>query len=191
MQALAAAESLRAAGSRESRRAVHDCGEPALLEAHSRGAGDACGIGEAPSGVQPIVPGARPLPCGAAPRRACHPSLPACGHSQFVAFRELECPRGAVPHGGTARRRARTPQTRSRSSRICPGNPLPPSACSRTARSTAAEQVVRQYLLTHGDHIEGMRLLAQIGMKLDVTDDAEFLLENVLAAGAGLSCRAL
>jgi tetratricopeptide (TPR) repeat protein len=45
----------------------------------------------------------------------------------------------------------------------------------------AAEQIVRQYLLTHGDHIEGMRLLAQIGMKLDVADDAEFLLENVVA----------
>jgi tetratricopeptide (TPR) repeat protein len=45
---------------------------------------------------------------------------------------------------------------------------------------SAAEHVVRQYLLTHGDHIEGMRLLAQIGMKLDVTDDAELLLENVL-----------
>ncbi|HME37870.1 MAG TPA: tetratricopeptide repeat protein, partial [Steroidobacteraceae bacterium] len=44
----------------------------------------------------------------------------------------------------------------------------------------AAEHIVRQYLLTHGDHIEGMRLLAQIGMKLDVADDAEFLLENVL-----------
>jgi predicted Zn-dependent protease len=43
-----------------------------------------------------------------------------------------------------------------------------------------AERVVRQYLLTHGDHIEGMRLLAQIGMKLDVVDDAEFLLENVV-----------
>jgi tetratricopeptide (TPR) repeat protein len=44
----------------------------------------------------------------------------------------------------------------------------------------AAEQVVRQFLQTHGDHIEGMRLLAQIGMKLDVLDDAEFLLESVL-----------
>ncbi len=44
----------------------------------------------------------------------------------------------------------------------------------------AAELIVRQYLLTHGDHIEGMRLLAQIGMKLDVVDDAEFLLENVV-----------
>jgi tetratricopeptide (TPR) repeat protein len=43
-----------------------------------------------------------------------------------------------------------------------------------------AERVVRRYLLTHGDHIEGMRLLAQIGMKLDVVDDAELLLEKVL-----------
>jgi tetratricopeptide (TPR) repeat protein len=43
-----------------------------------------------------------------------------------------------------------------------------------------AEQAVRQYLLTHGNHIEAMRLLAQIGMKLDVVDDAELLLESVL-----------
>jgi tetratricopeptide (TPR) repeat protein len=43
-----------------------------------------------------------------------------------------------------------------------------------------AEAVVRQYLLTHGNHVEGMRLLAQIGVRQDVLDDAEFLLENVL-----------
>lgn len=44
----------------------------------------------------------------------------------------------------------------------------------------SAEQIVRQYLLTQGDHIEAMRLLAQIAMKLDVADDAEVLLEHVL-----------
>ena len=44
----------------------------------------------------------------------------------------------------------------------------------------SAESLVRRYLLSHGDHIEGMRLLAQIGMKLDVLDDAELLLEGVL-----------
>jgi tetratricopeptide (TPR) repeat protein len=43
-----------------------------------------------------------------------------------------------------------------------------------------AERVVREYLLNHGDHVEGMRLLAQIGVKMDVLDDAEFLLENLL-----------
>jgi len=43
-----------------------------------------------------------------------------------------------------------------------------------------AEQTVRQYLLAHGDHVEGMRLLAKIGLDLDVTDDAELLLSRVL-----------
>jgi len=43
-----------------------------------------------------------------------------------------------------------------------------------------AEQIVRQFLQTHPDHIEGMRLLGRIGMRLDVLDDAEFLLESVL-----------
>ena len=45
----------------------------------------------------------------------------------------------------------------------------------------AAEQIVRRYLLKHGDHVEGMRLLARIGMKLEVLDDAERLLESALA----------
>lgn len=43
-----------------------------------------------------------------------------------------------------------------------------------------AERCVRQFLLTHGDHIEGMRLLAKIGIELDILDDAEALLEGAL-----------
>jgi tetratricopeptide (TPR) repeat protein len=43
-----------------------------------------------------------------------------------------------------------------------------------------AEQLIRQFLLRHGDHVEGMRLLAKIGMKLDVYDDPELLLEHAL-----------
>jgi tetratricopeptide (TPR) repeat protein len=43
-----------------------------------------------------------------------------------------------------------------------------------------AEQMVREYLLKHGDHVEGMRLLAQIGVQHDVLDDAELLLEGAL-----------
>ena len=31
-----------------------------------------------------------------------------------------------------------------------------------------AEQLIRRFLLRHGDHVEGMRLLAKIGMKLEV-----------------------
>jgi tetratricopeptide (TPR) repeat protein len=45
-----------------------------------------------------------------------------------------------------------------------------------------AEAVVRSFLMSHGDHIEGMRLLARIGMQLEVFDDAEFLLERVLVS---------
>jgi tetratricopeptide (TPR) repeat protein len=43
-----------------------------------------------------------------------------------------------------------------------------------------AERVVRGYLLAHGNHVEAMRLLAKIGTKLDVLDDAELLLDAVL-----------
>jgi tetratricopeptide (TPR) repeat protein len=43
-----------------------------------------------------------------------------------------------------------------------------------------AEDVVRSFLLAHPDHIEAMRLLAKIGVRLEVLDDAEFLLESVL-----------
>jgi len=43
-----------------------------------------------------------------------------------------------------------------------------------------AEKMLRQFLLQNPDDIEGMRLLARIGMKLEIFDDAEFLLESVL-----------
>lgn len=48
-----------------------------------------------------------------------------------------------------------------------------------------AERILRQFLLKHGDHVEAMRLLAQIGMQLDVLDDAEFLLESALTFEPG------
>jgi tetratricopeptide (TPR) repeat protein len=44
-----------------------------------------------------------------------------------------------------------------------------------------AEPLVRAYLLEHGDHVEGMRLLARIGMARKVYDDAELLLKALLA----------
>ena len=62
---------------------------------------------------------------------------------------------------------------------------LPPPVVTATSLFAegdllAAEAMVRRFLQTHGDHIEAMRLLAQIGIRLDVLDDAEFLLESVL-----------
>jgi tetratricopeptide (TPR) repeat protein len=44
----------------------------------------------------------------------------------------------------------------------------------------AAEPLVRAFLLEHGDHVEGMRLLARIGVARGVLDDAEILLRAVL-----------
>jgi tetratricopeptide (TPR) repeat protein len=43
-----------------------------------------------------------------------------------------------------------------------------------------AESMVRAFLLGHGNHVEAMRLLARIGQKREVLDDAELLLEAVL-----------
>jgi tetratricopeptide (TPR) repeat protein len=43
-----------------------------------------------------------------------------------------------------------------------------------------AEQIVRKFLLAHGNHVEAMRLLAKIGMKLGVLDDAELLFDALL-----------
>jgi tetratricopeptide (TPR) repeat protein len=49
----------------------------------------------------------------------------------------------------------------------------------------AAESLVRSYLLQHGDHVEGMRLLARIGMARKVYDDPELLLAAVLRMEPG------
>jgi tetratricopeptide (TPR) repeat protein len=45
---------------------------------------------------------------------------------------------------------------------------------------TGAEVTVREFLNRHGNHLEGMRVLAQIGMARRVFDDAQLLLEAVL-----------
>ena len=63
---------------------------------------------------------------------------------------------------------------------------LPPEVVTATSlfsdgELAPAEQIVRAYLLRHGDHTEAMRLLARIGIAHDVLDDAEVLLEAVLA----------
>jgi tetratricopeptide (TPR) repeat protein len=62
---------------------------------------------------------------------------------------------------------------------------LPPEILTASAMFSdgelpAAEAIVRAYLLKHGNHIEGMRLLARIGLAHDVLDDADVLLEAVL-----------
>ena len=41
-----------------------------------------------------------------------------------------------------------------------------------------AEKLCRRFLKQHPDHVEGMRLLADVGIRLKIYDDAEFLLES-------------
>ncbi|MCB2087894.1 MAG: sulfotransferase, partial [Sphingomonadaceae bacterium] len=48
-------------------------------------------------------------------------------------------------------------------------------------RLLRAEEICRHYLRQHPRDVEGMRLLAQIGIKLGILDDAEFLLDSAVA----------
>jgi predicted Zn-dependent protease len=62
---------------------------------------------------------------------------------------------------------------------------LPPEVVTATALFldgdlAEAEQLVRDFLLRHGHHIEAMRLLARIARGQDALDDAQLLLEGVL-----------
>jgi tetratricopeptide (TPR) repeat protein len=62
---------------------------------------------------------------------------------------------------------------------------LPPEVLTATGLFSdgdvsAAEMMIRAYLLKHGNNVEAMRLLARIGIERDVLDDAELLLEAVL-----------
>ena len=47
-------------------------------------------------------------------------------------------------------------------------------------RPLRAEELCRHFLRRHPRHVEGMRLLAQIGLRLGILDDAEFLLESAV-----------
>ncbi len=63
---------------------------------------------------------------------------------------------------------------------------LPPEVLTATGLFSdgdlaPAEDLIRAFLLKHGNHIEAMRLLARIGIERDVLDDAELLLQAVLA----------
>jgi len=67
---------------------------------------------------------------------------------------------------------------------------LPPEIVSATGLFSdgellLAENIVRAYLLKHGNQVEAMRLLARIGIERDVLDDAELLLEAVLEMEPG------
>jgi tetratricopeptide (TPR) repeat protein len=53
-------------------------------------------------------------------------------------------------------------------------------------RLSRAEDLCRAFLATHKHHVEGMRLLAQLALRHDENDQAEFILETILAFAPGL-----
>jgi tetratricopeptide (TPR) repeat protein len=62
---------------------------------------------------------------------------------------------------------------------------LPPEVVSATALFSdgdllPAENIIRAFLLKHGNHVEAMRLLARIGIAREIFDDAEILLQAVI-----------
>jgi tetratricopeptide (TPR) repeat protein len=98
-----------------------------------------------------------------------NPALPASWHALSVLYR-------------AAGRRAEA-ETAAR--HVAKLNALAPAVVTATSMFAdgeihEAERIIRQYLKTSPTDVEAMRLLARIGMKLDILDDAEFLLESVL-----------
>ena len=88
--------------------------------------------------------------------------------------------------GELARALGRTTEADAAAAQVAKLASLPPAIVNAThllaeGEVYAAERVIREFLGTHPDHVEAMRLLAHIGVKLDVLDDAEFLLESALA----------
>jgi len=86
---------------------------------------------------------------------------------------------------GLYRMRGQSENSATAAAHIATLKALPPEVMQATSlfsdgELTPAENIVRAYLLEHGNHIEAMRLLARIGLKRDVLDDAELLLEAVL-----------
>ena len=87
--------------------------------------------------------------------------------------------------GGLYRLTGDAPNAATAAEHVATLKRLPPEVVGATALFHdgdlgPAEEIIRAYLLRHGDHPEAMRLLARIGMARDVLDDAEALLEAVL-----------
>ncbi len=99
-----------------------------------------------------------------------NPALPASWNALSVLYR-------AAGH---------TEDSETAASHVAKLGRLAPSVVTATSmfadgETHEAERVIRAYLRTAPTDVEAMRLLARIGMKLDILDDAEFLLESVLA----------
>jgi tetratricopeptide (TPR) repeat protein len=100
---------------------------------------------------------------------ALNPALPASWKAMSALCKSL----GRIADAGSAADVAATLDS------------LPPEVVAANSmfaegETLIAEQSIRRFLQNNPTHVEGMRLLARIGMKLQVLDDAEYLLESVL-----------
>ena len=98
-----------------------------------------------------------------------NPALPASWHALSILYRAA----------------GRAPEAETASSHVAKLKSLAPAVVTATSMFAdgeihEAERIIRQHLKARPKDVEAMRLLARIGMKLDILDDAEFLLESVL-----------
>lgn len=100
---------------------------------------------------------------------AANPALPA----SWQALAGLQAEAGQVEEAARAR---------AQHQRLVAQPPELVSVASfmHEGRLYKAERLCRDFLRRHPHHLEAMRLLAQLGVRLQVLDDAEFLLESAL-----------
>ncbi|WNO55065.1 tetratricopeptide repeat-containing sulfotransferase family protein [Stakelama saccharophila] len=108
----------------------------------------------------------------AAYRRACryNPAL----HASWKWQADLLAARGR--HGEAAAARAQADRLSS-----LPRDLVAVTNMIHEGRVLKAEALCRRFLQAHPHHVEAMRLLADIGSRLGVLDDADFLLESAVA----------
>ncbi len=99
-----------------------------------------------------------------------NPVLDASWRAQAELFLQLGRPAEAVAARAQAERIAALPREL-----VAAANHL------HEGRLLRAEELCRHYLRGHPRDVEGMRLLAEIGARLGVLDDAEFLLESAVS----------
>ncbi len=99
-----------------------------------------------------------------------NPALPASWNALAVLYRAAGRPAEAgTAAGHVAKLKTLAPAVVTATSMLSDGE------------THEAERIIRAFLKTNPTDVEAMRLLARIGIKLEILDDAEFLLESVLA----------
>ena len=99
-----------------------------------------------------------------------NPALNACWRAQAELYASIGRPQQAAAAQAQVERLAKLPREL-----LAVTNHL------HEERLLRAEEICRHFMRANPRHVEGMRLLAQIGMQLGIFDDAEFLLESATA----------